>query len=414
MERCLTFGSSSSPGLFDRLAELILLMSLWILAWSRAMACRQLDDAILIARKAQVMEWYRVYTGLCNKLGVRLAPEQDGKAFACEQEGVLLGIHFNLKDWTWGLEDKKAEKILRLLAMITGSDTITLKDLAKLNGKISFYMDLVGGRWERAFLLAPGTPDRFNGHKEVPITPGMKSQASWWHRRVVVAMSHPDRIPDYRLLRPVPSVHIFPDAAGGLGAAGSGFGAAVWTWPRSYVAHFWPAAIRNNTPVEGEQLANKMMFLESVAILAGVVAAPDKVRGQAIMAHCDNSAAVCGFRKRHSKELLAYSALKAANTVAEGLGATLTVGKIKRVSCVGALVADLLSKGDVEQALYYMENAEPEPGFISRTMLRWLESPEPTRVLGEAILLELRAMDVPVMINFVVTEEISNLVWRKS
>ena len=38
----------------------------------------------------------------------------------------------------------------------------------------------------------------------------------------------------------------------------------------------------------------------------------------------------------------------------------------------------------------------------------------PTRVLGEAILLELRALNIPVMINFVVTEEISSLVWRKA
>ena len=140
------------------------------------------------------------------------------------------------------------------------------------------------------------------------------------------------------------------------------------------------------------------------------MAAPHKVRGQHITVHCDNAAAVYGFARRHSKELLAYSALKAAADVAAGLGATLAVNKIKRVSCVGALVADLMSKGDMASAHHYMEHSDPAPGFLSRTLLHWLEHPTPTRVLGQAMLLEMREAGIPVMIAFMVDKEVRDLV----
>ena len=258
--------------------------------------------------------------------------------------------------------------------------------------------------------MAAWRPEPRLAEARVTVTPNMRSQAKWWDRRIIMASMKPGKIPDYRPMSPVDGVHVFTDSAGGLGGPGSGFGAAVWTWPRSYVAHYWPPAIRLNTPVDGEKLANKLMFLESTAVLAGITAAPDKVRGRHITVHCDNAAAVFGFARRHCKELLAYSALKAATDVAAGLGATLAVNKIRRVSCVGALVADLMSKGDMATARYYMEYTDPAPGFLSRTLLSWLQCPTPTRVLGQAILLELRAAGIPVMISFMVDEEVEALV----
>ena len=293
---------------------------------------------------------------------------------------------------------------------VVTQDSITMKDLGTLLGKLGAYMDIMQGRWERAFLLANWRPESKHSLATVPVTPGMRSQARWWDRRIITAMARPARIPDSRRLSPATSVHVFTDSAGGLGRPGSGFGAAIWTWPRSYVAYYWPEAIRKNIPVEGVKLSNKLMFLEAIAVLASVVAAPDKVRGKHITVHCDNAAAVFGYARGHSKELLAYSVLKGAVDVAAGLGASLSVNKIRRVSCVGALVADLMSKGDMPQALAYMEYADPAPGFLSRTLLKWIEHPTPTRVLGQAMLLELRAAGVPVMISFMVDEEVERLV----
>lgn len=57
-----------------------------------------------------------------------------------------------------------------------------------------------------------------------------------------------------------------------------------------------------------------------------------------------------------------------------------------------------------------MEWAEVMPGYTSRTLLHWLEAPSPTRVLGNAILLELRHAGHAVLVDFIVTDEINNLV----
>ena len=258
LERCLTFGSSSSPGLFDRFAELILLLSLWTLGMDRALACRQLDDAVMIASGDQVRAWYEAYTSLCAHLGVRLAPEEDDKAFSCASEGTILGVYFNLDLWTWSISQERGDKIRRRLQEVLTQDSVSMKSLGSLLGKLGAYMDVFEGRWERAFLLAAWHPDQ-NPNTRVPVTPAMRSQAGWWDRRIVMAMKKPARIPDARPMTPVAGVHIFTDSAGGLGSPGSGFGAAVWTWPRSYVAHYWPASIRLNIPVDGTKLANKLM-----------------------------------------------------------------------------------------------------------------------------------------------------------
>ena len=94
-----------------------------------------------------------------------------------------------------------------------------------------------------------------------------------------------------------------------------------------------------------------------------------------------------------------------------GLNAALSVSKIKRCSCVGAMAADLLSKGELSEALQYMEYYEDKPGYVPRTLIRWLESPRPTRVLGHAILLELRSRDYEVMIDFVIESDMLDLAW---
>ena len=257
-----------------------------------------------------------------------------------------------------------------------------------------------------------------NARKDDPtpvvVTKGMVSQAEWWIEQIHMMMEHPAPIPDPMGGEKSTRLTIFPDAAGGKGAPGTGYGAVVWTWPRVYVCHYWPEAVRTGATAEGEELANKLYFLESVAILAGLLADVDKVRNSAVAVFTDNAACVTGFKKKHSHELLGWSALKAANEVAHGLNATLAVEKVRRCSVVGAAAADALSKGDLQAGLDFMEYARPEPGFTSRTMLKWLSRPVPTRVLGPAILLELRHRGYAVLVDFVITEEISNLVcWTR-
>ena len=269
-------------------------------------------------------------------------------------------------------------------------------------------------RWERSFLLEQLDHRVKDDPTPVLVTDGMVSQAEWWIEQIWMRAEHPAPIPDPLDPKRSHKLVIFPDAAGGKGAPGTGYGAVVWTWPRTFVCHFWPEAIRSGLSVDGEELANKMFFLESVAILAGLLADVDSVRNSGVAVYTDNSACVAGFRKKHSVELLGWSVLKAAEEVAHGLNASLEVLKIRRCSVVGAAAADALSKGDLKAGLDFMELANPEPGFTSRTLLRWLERPVPTRVLGPAILLELQHRGASVLVDFAFTKEIVDLVcWNK-
>ena len=410
LERCLTFGSSSSPGIFDDIAELAVLLAIHILMWRRSMICRELDDTIFIGLLEDAKTWYSTYKAVCARLGVRLADEVKDKAFGPRDKGTLLGLDFDLASWTWSMSASKADKILTLLHLVASDRSITQSDLAKLCGKINFYMDIFQGRWERSFFLEKLDCKTKRDPTVVSVSADMVSQARWWIAQINMRLVYPARIPDPRNPQRSTCVTIFPDAAGGRGAPGTGYGAILWTWPRVFVCHFWPESIRGPDSVTGMDFSNKLFMLEAVAILAGIIADTAKLRNRMVRVYTDNSACVAGFKKRHSHELLGWTALKAAKDVADGLNASLAVEKIRRCSCVGATAADSLSKGNLSEALFYMEQAEPNPGYTSRTLLKWLGNPIPTRVLGLAILVELRRAGFLVLIDFEVSEEILALV----
>ena len=142
LERCLTFGSSSSPGIFDDIAELIVLLTLNILGWRRSSVCRQLDNTIFIGQLLETLRWYETYREVCASLEIRVAEEVADKAFGVTTRGALLGLVFDLSAWTWSMDIPKAEKLLRLLHLIASDKQIRQRDLSKLCGKLNFYMDI--------------------------------------------------------------------------------------------------------------------------------------------------------------------------------------------------------------------------------------------------------------------------------
>ena len=71
----------------------------------------------------------------------------------------------------------------------------------------------------------------------------------------------------------------------------------------------------------------------------------------------------------------------------------------------------MLSKAKLTEARSLMDNPASEPGFLSRTLMAWLEAPKVTRVLGPAILEELKLMGVPVLtLHVEEKEELEDLV----
>ena len=411
MDAALTFGASSSPGIFDRIAELVLRMALHMAKLSRDKAIRQLDDNVLIGPEEEVVTGYEAYKSLAKTIGVRVAPEERDKAFGPQTYGAVLGFVFNIKDWNWTMDHDKAAKICRLLFRIVEDGQISQGELQTLVGKIGFYHPLFqGAKFERTFFLNAVDLSKPKSSL-VTITPGLVSQARWWATTIAATLDVNMTLPDPRGWFPAHVLNIYPDASGGLNAAGSGFGAVVWSQPQVYVAHFWPQCIRQNVVInpgpgfEEQRLAHHTMFLESVAVISGLLAAPELIRNVPVAIHCDNSGVVAGFLKGHSSESLAWTVLKAVRDIAQAFNCPVEIRKVTRCSDKGSLAADLLSKAELEQARAIMDCPASGPGFLSRTLLHWLEKPTVSRVLGYAILEELRQMGIKSLRSYVEDEE---------
>ena len=74
--------------------------------------------------------------------------------------------------------------------------------------------------------------------------------------------------------------------------------------------------------------------------------------------------------------------------IARSLNAEIHVAKVKRRSDSMSLVADLLSKGHLDEAKSMM--TDPVMGHYSSTLAAWMSDPYPTRGLGVAIVHELK------------------------
>ena len=145
VERCLTFGCSSSASLFDQSIDVIVKLSTHMANLPNDFICRQLDDAMGVSSLSVLEQWTDKYSELCQQIGVRLAPNIDGKAFLASRQGVLLGTYFDLDRWTWSIEQKKLSKLLILLHDMVDNDTVSTQMLEKLTGKITHYYPIFSG-----------------------------------------------------------------------------------------------------------------------------------------------------------------------------------------------------------------------------------------------------------------------------
>ena len=71
-------------------------------------------------------KFHGTYEKVCGDLGVWLAPEKDKeKCFAATQEGVILGIMYSMKLWTWMFSEKKARKLLEAIAEVMSNPKVS-------------------------------------------------------------------------------------------------------------------------------------------------------------------------------------------------------------------------------------------------------------------------------------------------
>ena len=109
VELMLVFGTRSSPGIYDRVAKLILELVLVVSRFPRALVCQFVDDMCAAAPvgSAAIERFRRAYRQVAEQVGVKLASEDDPeKAFALATEGTVLGVRYDMVAWTWRIPEE--------------------------------------------------------------------------------------------------------------------------------------------------------------------------------------------------------------------------------------------------------------------------------------------------------------------
>ena len=178
----LTFGCTSSAGIFDDGAKLVKQLAESRSGIETSMTNQVLDDVVACGSQGDgtVGKFYKAYRDICKEIGVSLADEADrDKAFGACSTGKVLGISYDLEKWTWWLSEEKLTPLVLMLAHVRDNVYVENGHMMSLNGRLNHYMHLVqDGTWQRGFLLKL-QDSREKSTKKYLVDPRAKAQASW-------------------------------------------------------------------------------------------------------------------------------------------------------------------------------------------------------------------------------------------
>lgn len=389
IEERITFGSSSSPGLFERPSWFLLKASVQKAGANLSNCTKQIDDAIVFGRydDSSCQRVYNEYRKLATRMGARLASEEKReKAFPPSTTGIALGVELDLEAWTWRVPDKKVQVMRHSLDELLRSDQVEMVKVRKLVGRLNHYSTLVdGGKVERAFITDLQTAgERLGGVKPVRVTQAALEAARWW-LAALPAATVATQIRDLKRRSVAHNdFHIHVDAAGG--SPGSRNGAGGWVVETGDFFHLtWPEWLqRDGMNGLGVKFASKLSFLEALAALIGVMLRPQLFKGKRLLIHTDNAGFVGAWRRQSGKDVYLHTVIHALKFLERGLEMELHVHKITRCSTDSDQVADYLSKDRVGRARSLVRLVrERRPAEV---VVGWLRNPTPTRMLGKNLL----------------------------
>ena len=396
-ELCLIFGCSSSAGIFDALAKLVLELVCRMTGFPRDMVCQHLDDicaAVAAEELGKLQKFDEGFQEVARMVGVKLAPREDKeKSFGPCKGGVVFGVEYDTERWTWAIPRERLVRLLLCLQEAMDRLELEARAVKSLVGKLinvkalvpmgRFNVDIVM-RWLAAAAAAATEAEL------VAAPEGCGRQLLFWHVMLRVC-SGEVAIPEVADMAAAGALEAFTDAAGGSAdSPGNGTGGVLGGW-WFYVP--WSVRIRaGGWRVDGVKVSRKLSALELVGPL--VVVAADQLRNRRLVIWVDNAGSVAIWRKGYSNKCRLSSTLVAAMAaVAAGLGCQVAVRKIARCSDVGSQLADHLSKGNFDGCRRLAQQTgwplAVEPARLPVELVRWIDKPCPDRELGHRILVEL-------------------------
>ena len=384
-ELMLVFGAISSPGIFDDLAKVVLGCAIIQSGISADMVQQHLDDVCAVGTEedGSIYSFDMAYRQVAERVGVKLAPRDDpDKSFAPATDGLVLGVVYSTRLWTWSIREDKLARIIHLLGTVIRGEEVTVVNMLSLAGKLVDVRFLVpDGRFHLGFIISAANSS-MDKSELVHQSPHLRDQCRWWVIHLQAAAFQSPIVRPVQEISPL-ALKGWSDAAGGsLTKVGQGVGGVVP--PNLWVYIPWPAFINNNKPnTDGVKFARKPTCLELCGPLIMLCGAPSMYRNTELVVYVDNQGSVDIWRKGFSTSCFySYTIVKAINDVARGLNAKVHIQKITRCSDAGSLAADALSKANFKMFKELMPTHNVEMCRVPRSFLHWLRDPVVTMDLG--------------------------------
>lgn len=395
-ELCLIFGGVSSPGIYDRVAKMVLHICRVLAEFPTYLVIQHLDDvcACSPANSDQVDRFYETYIRVCGDLGVKLAdPSDPDKAFSPRTNGQVLGVEYDSTDMTWHLREDKMSVILNMLNTAIKDGQATARFIKKICGKLIDIRNLVpGAKFHLAHLLVAANKFTEQGDMEniVVLDNWCREDLYWFVIMLPIysqrtELKDPDRKPDHW------TVKSYSDAAGGSAISpGRGVGSTIFPNMWSFIP--WGKRINLGwRAYDRKKLSHKMSAWELVGPLLTLVMGGNTLSGKQLVVYVDNEGSVLMYKKGWSTVCdLCNTLLLAIHQVSTALTCELFVCSITRCSTAGARAADALSKSDKRRFWQFMPEANREPEAVPEALRKWIDKPVPSRSLGKDILSELK------------------------
>jgi len=402
-ELCLIFGGSSSAGIFDATAKVVLELVCRKAEFPREMVCQHLDDICAAAqadsRALHVFD--QTFQEIAGAIGVKLAPRDDPeKSFAPSKVGVVLGVEYNTEDWTWSIPAEKKGRLIDCITTVLGREYVSAKEAKSLAGKLIHIKALIpAGKYNINFVMAldAAANRALSDAQPVPVPAQCKKQLHFW---LLLLKACPGFVSIPRLpnVAQAWALNAFCDAAGGsLDGVGRGTGGVLGSW--WYYIPWAKRIAAGGWRIDGLKVGRKLAALELVGPLVFVTAGLRICAGKHVVVWVDNAGSVAIWKKGYSNSCrLSTAIVTATAAVAAAIGCTLHVKKILRCSNTGAVMADALSKADFAKCRSVAARADwpldLEPAAIPVPLLRWLDKPDLDMDLAQKILADWEGSDL--------------------
>jgi hypothetical protein len=403
-ELCLIFGCSSSAGIFDATAKVILRLVCKMASFPKDQVAQHLDDICAAAEAGSglVEKFDTMFQQVAGRLGVKLASRDDpDKSFGPGTCGIVFGVQYDTVSWTWSIPHEKRVRIMLAIQDCLQRDQVSARAAKSLVGKLIHIKALLpAAKFNMSHIMrlnAVANDEDLDGVM-VEVGPECKRQLWFW---LTLLKACPGWMGIPAPCKPMPwAVQVFTDAAGGsmerIGAGTGGVAQDWWfyvPWPKRVNAGGWR--------VDGKKVGRKLSALELVGPLVALAAGHRQLAGKHVTIWVDNAGSVAIWSKGYSTRCrLASTAVTAISAVAAALGCTVHILKIRRCSDAGSEIADALSKAEFQRARSTAQlhgwPLQVEPVRVPVSLLRWIDKPVPDDDLADRILVEL-AKDGPIL-----------------